>query len=462
MRKVLACIVCIMVVVCGVPAFGAGFSETQSKAQKGDAQAQYDLGMMYYTGKGTDKNFSEAFRWWLKAANQGHARAQGAVGALYDNGEGVKMNKLEAGKWFLKAAENGDITAQNTVALFYNTGAPALGFEQNKAESEKWYRRVFVPREHLSQDDRLILAVNYEFGLGVKQDKTKALEMYKELAEEGHATGQVFFGNSYYYAEDYTEAAKWYRKAAEQDYPGSYLPQSKLGDMYRDGKGVKQDYGEAGKWYFEAAERGAKQYYEDAAKCYQKAAEKGSSTAQYNLGVMYYNGYGVKKDTKQALNWWQKAQKQGNVYAANAIKAHKKSKAIKGTDIIKVLTDITDVLTAVNDALGANDNNGAATYTPQTNNSGSNSSGNVSASTQDKRAYRDRCIKCRGSGKIQCPRCKGDGGIYEVIAGAPKYTGKSSRASSTSRVRHTCPKCHGSGIIDCPDCDGKGYTIRTY
>ena len=53
--------------------------------------------------------------------------------------------------------------------------------------------------------------------------------------------------------QDYKEAAKWYRKAAEQ---GDSLAQGELGWLYNVGKGVVQDDKEAAKWYAKAAEQG--------------------------------------------------------------------------------------------------------------------------------------------------------------------------------------------------------------
>ena len=51
------------------------------------------------------------------------------------------------------------------------------------------------------------------------------------------------------------------------------------------GQGVEQDFKEAFKWY-------------------RKAAEQGYSDAQYNLGVTYYLGYGVLKNEVTATTWW--------------------------------------------------------------------------------------------------------------------------------------------------------------
>ncbi|OLP04663.1 tetratricopeptide repeat protein, partial [Rhodoferax antarcticus] len=52
--------------------------------------------------------------------------------------------------------------------------------------------------------------------------------------------------------------------------------QSNLGVMYENGQGVSQDYKEAVKWY-------------------RLAAEQGNANAQSNLGVMYFNGQGVSQ-----------------------------------------------------------------------------------------------------------------------------------------------------------------------
>ena len=52
--------------------------------------------------------------------------------------------------------------------------------------------------------------------------------------------------------QDYMEAVKWYRMAAEQ---GEAWAQSNLGLMYANGRGVAQDYIEAHKWFNLAASR---------------------------------------------------------------------------------------------------------------------------------------------------------------------------------------------------------------
>ena len=54
--------------------------ELTEKAESGNAQAQYDLGILYYVGRDMEKNLEKGAEWLLKAANQGHPEAQYATG----------------------------------------------------------------------------------------------------------------------------------------------------------------------------------------------------------------------------------------------------------------------------------------------------------------------------------------------------------------------------------------------
>lgn len=77
----------------GVDAWSAGkydiaVKEWRAPAQQGDADAQYDLGYAYLSGKGVDKNIDTALIWLKKAAAQGHLRAADSVGhALHFQGK---------------------------------------------------------------------------------------------------------------------------------------------------------------------------------------------------------------------------------------------------------------------------------------------------------------------------------------------------------------------------------------
>ena len=73
---------------------------------------------------------------------------------------------------------------------------------------------------------------------------------YKAKAEKGDAKAQSNLGVCYMKGEgvekDFKEAAKWFRKAADQDFA---LAQSNLATCYETGQGVDKDFVEAYAWY---------------------------------------------------------------------------------------------------------------------------------------------------------------------------------------------------------------------
>jgi len=122
-------------------------------------------------------------------------------------------------------------------------------------------------------------------GRGVPENYAEAAKWYKKAADLGHAKAQSQLGHMYVtgrgVTQNYAEATKWLRKAADN---GIAAAQSQLGDMYIKGQGVLKNYAEAAKW------------------C-RLAADQGNTGAQLLLGSMYHNGEGVSKDYVQALMW---------------------------------------------------------------------------------------------------------------------------------------------------------------
>ena len=82
-------------------------AELVKEAEAGVAEAQSELGMCYFKGRGVAKDYEEAVKWWTKAAEQGDALAQFCLGNTYFTGEGVTKDEKEAVKWCTKAAEQG-------------------------------------------------------------------------------------------------------------------------------------------------------------------------------------------------------------------------------------------------------------------------------------------------------------------------------------------------------------------
>jgi TPR repeat protein len=191
--------------------------DLKARAETGDPNSEYQLGLCYYSGEGVAKDFSEAVKWFRKSAEQGFAQAQGYLGRCYLRGEGVTQDFAEAAKWSRKAADQGDSRGQN------------------------------------------VLGVCYANGQGVAKDEVEAVKWYRKAAEQNYAMAQFNLGNCYANGKgvmkDEVEAVKWYRKAAEQNYA---LAQVALGVCYALGQGVAKDYAESYKWILLAAGQGEK------------------------------------------------------------------------------------------------------------------------------------------------------------------------------------------------------------
>jgi TPR repeat protein len=76
-------------------------------ANNGNAQAQFDLAIMYATGKGVQKNEKIAFNWFHKSARNNYAPAKHYMGISFLQGRGVRKQTELARYWFRLAVKQG-------------------------------------------------------------------------------------------------------------------------------------------------------------------------------------------------------------------------------------------------------------------------------------------------------------------------------------------------------------------
>ncbi|MGC2046999.1 MAG: tetratricopeptide repeat protein [Gallionella sp.] len=93
--------------------FAVALKKLQPLAEHGNANAQFNLGLMYREGKGVPQDVKEATAWLSKAAEQGHVEAQENLGLSYAKGLGVERDWVQADKWFSIAAASGKESAIN-------------------------------------------------------------------------------------------------------------------------------------------------------------------------------------------------------------------------------------------------------------------------------------------------------------------------------------------------------------
>ena len=122
-----------------------------------------------------------------------------------------------------------------------------------------------------------------------------------------------------YHTGDYATALRLMRPLADQ---GDADAQFSLGLMYQNGYGVPQDYVQAMAWY-------------------RKAAEQGDAAAQNNLGNMYFGGRGVQQDYVRAHMWYNLAASRFSVSEKEA-----RETAVKNRDRIAAMMTAAQIAEA--------------------------------------------------------------------------------------------------------------------
>jgi len=148
------------------------------------ADVQFNLGVMYYTGDGVEKDEVKAVEWFQKAADQGYPKAQYNLGLMYETGWIVMQDYYQAFKWFRKAAGKGYLLAQYNLGRMYLNGQ---GITKDYAKAKKWYKKV--AKQGLA-DAQYELGLLYCYGKNVKKDYGKARRWLEKAAEQYHTEAQ--------------------------------------------------------------------------------------------------------------------------------------------------------------------------------------------------------------------------------------------------------------------------------
>lgn len=137
--------------------YSSALVEFEMLAEKGDADAQVNLGNLYMKGWGVKQDYASAYDWYQKAARQNSRMAYSKLGVLHYYGLGTIKDSAEAAKWFERAADLGDPGAQSVLGTLYAQGD---GVSRNLVQAFFW------------------LTLAFEFG------DTEAAELRSQVAEE--------------------------------------------------------------------------------------------------------------------------------------------------------------------------------------------------------------------------------------------------------------------------------------
>ena len=288
-------------------------------AENGEKRGQFSLGLMYASGKGVPLDYKTALKWWTLAAKQGHANAlnslmviaekgladaQRNLGVLYENGQGVPKDYKTAVKWYRLAAKQGNAFAQNNLGSMYSKGQ---GVQRDDKTAVKWFR---LSAKQGNAPAQYNLGEMYYDGKGVPKNFKTAVKWYKLAAKQGDARAQKQLAKFQEKIADQNKLRDKLRELQGRAEQGNVSAQLNLGVMYKKGRGVPQDYKIAVKWY-------------------KLAAEQGNADAQFTLGFMYDSGQGALPDDKTALKWYKLAAKQGDARAQKKVEKFQEKIAIE-------------------------------------------------------------------------------------------------------------------------------------
>lgn len=115
-------IMILILLLCTVSAYSETLRRLEAYAGRGDRDAQYKLGLWYYSGYNIDQDFEKAAEYFELSAGQGYIDAQFMLAYLYFYGIGVDKNHQTGLQWFKKCAEQDYGQAQFDLGYIYYFG----------------------------------------------------------------------------------------------------------------------------------------------------------------------------------------------------------------------------------------------------------------------------------------------------------------------------------------------------
>lgn len=156
-------------------------------AKNGDAQSQFNVGLMYEKGQGAQPDVNKAMQWYEAAAKQGIGAAAYNLARLYHVQAAKDPHALEKARyWYEKAAESGIAQAYNNLAALYLEG------EGVKKDVNRAFSYFSKASEMGDANAKLNLGILYAWGEGMTPDKLKAYENLMAALKAGNTNVQSY------------------------------------------------------------------------------------------------------------------------------------------------------------------------------------------------------------------------------------------------------------------------------
>jgi TPR repeat protein len=267
------------------------------RAQAGDPDAQFQVGVAYLEGRGAPPSRGEALRWLERAAEQGHLDAKVLLASLLLRGGGPSENLglnnesdlppdfVGAAKWARAAAVEGSGEGQALLAHILTTGPV-----RDADEALLWYQRSAA--NGAANGLFGYAAALAARGLDASEDGVSVVTLITQAAEAGHipaarALGQLYLRGAAV-ARDTDAAARWLQVAAAA---GDKDAQADLGNLLLNG----------------ARDAVPHATLEKVRDWFAGAAAAGDPVAQLNLGLCFIQGIGGERHEIRGLRWMRDA-----------------------------------------------------------------------------------------------------------------------------------------------------------
>ena len=300
----------------------------QEKAQQGNVDAQFNVGLMRETGWSVPEDAKIAIRWYREAARQGHVNAQIRLGMMYYLGVGARQSKIKGRKWIREAAKQKHVLAVNLYEKILGDDVPH-GLNTHSAIQK--IRKVYLEGENansaVSELTRLITSAREQDSREEKKREDSTMrERRAQRLNEGPARSRFegvneqervksvspgFLGDASS-RESHSLARKSITAIRSQAKNGMANAQYNLGRMYELGIQVSVDKQQARSWY-------------------KKAADQSYAQAEYRFGIALLYGDGIDKDKVQGKRWLIKAAEHKHPVAKNMIEGLRST--VGGTDM---------------------------------------------------------------------------------------------------------------------------------
>lgn len=333
--------------------------ELQARAEAGDAEAQYRLGLDYQLGLGGSRDLGAARAWFGRAAAQDHAKGLGGLAYLLLLGQGGPVDEAgaekalrratvlklpsamanlaelllmrdpasaEARSLLRQAVQLGALNARYRLGRLtladgaVDEGVAMVGLAADRGHPEAAVYMAYLLTEapfkvkrdparavaylRSAANDDFPMAANdlgrfHDLGIGMPADPAQAAHWYRRAITLGYLPAHYNLGlllaNGRLGAPDLPAARAAYKLAAEAGFAPA---QGRYGQMLRDGRGGPVDLAKG-------------------TEILRRGAEGGDGDAQNHLALAYFNGEGLPRDAAKAMDWWERGVAQNHPPSIN-------------------------------------------------------------------------------------------------------------------------------------------------